>query len=148
MILKETAVSDDHALDLLMAYAEGLVRANIVTIELDPESYPCCCGCGGYELDYFAPTSPRRAVAHFAAKGAQEVRMSHRGTAFELAAYQCAQRRREGEENAWVQVTQEPQSRELVCVVLRPDKGDESSEDMRKFAPARNCSGEQCDCEA
>ena len=147
MILNELAVSDDHALDLLMALADGMVQANILTIELSPDSYPCCAGCGEFRLDRYAVSSPRRAVATMTVKDVQQLRASSHGTAYELAAFQCAQRRREGEDNAWVRVSHDAETRELVCVVVRPDKGNDEEEDMRKYAPTRNCGGEEaCDC--
>lgn len=146
MILRESAVNDDHALDLLMAHADGLAQANIVTIDREPDAYPCCCGCGGFKLDGYAPSSPRRAVANLETQGALELRAAEHGTAFDLACFQCAQRRREGEEHAWVEISQDPATRELVCIVRRPDKGEDEDEDMRKYAPTRNCSGESCGC--
>lgn len=138
----ERPLDREHAIKLAEAFAEGCVRANIVTVEQAPEdSYPCCVGCGGFVLERITVTP--RSLGRLQVQGAQELRASKNGHALDLACYQCAQRRLEGEEDATVAIEIE-QDGTLTCAVLRPSK--EEDEDMIKYAPQRNCPGGSCDC--
>jgi hypothetical protein len=142
MQYSEHAVDDRHALALAEALAEGIVRANMETIEVDPDSFPCCCGCGEYKLA--ALFLDVGTFLHLQVKGPQSLETSKIGTAFDLACFQCAQRRREGEDDAYVKVSRDEHGY-LKCVVMRT-KG--ACEDMEVHAPKHGaCDGEACDCE-
>lgn len=41
-------VAPEHEADALEGLCEGFVRANQIMIRAEPDSYPCCLGCGEY----------------------------------------------------------------------------------------------------
>lgn len=137
----DTPADPDHAKALLDAWAEGLVRANRATIDRDPEAYPCCCGCGGFKLVPLKMTP--NLIIGLVARGPNGLKRAKRGNAFELACFQCAQRRREGDEEAVV-VTRTDECGLLECWVLRTQGDDEN---MTKYLPeALQCEGDACGC--
>ncbi len=82
----------DHASDLLEAFAEGLVLANMLEIRgaTSEEQFPCCIKCGGFKV------YPARQEID----GAEALVRRGGGNALSLIAYQVAQRRIEGDARA------------------------------------------------
>jgi hypothetical protein len=46
-----TGYGPDQEADVLEALCEGYVQANVVMIRADPDRFPCCTGCGGYQYE-------------------------------------------------------------------------------------------------
>lgn len=135
----ERALTPEQAKHVMDALAEGVVEANRAVIDSNPDAFPCCCGCGDFKL------VKQRAVPKIAVgrvQGPRALSKSKQGSAFELACFQCAQRRREGDSNAYVDVNVDEQGN-LSCVVVR-EKGED--EDMEKYAPHAACEGDACGC--
>jgi hypothetical protein len=143
MLYTERASDPDHAKDLLEGLAEGIVRANIATIERSPEDFPCCCGCGDFKLVPTRVLPATLAPDLLKVRGPKGLCTAKQGNAFELACFQCAQRRRDGDEGATVEVAIDDDG--MLCgYVIRTDGKDD--EDMIKYLPApeRNCG--DCGC--
>lgn len=146
MRYNERASDPEHAKALLEAMAEGVVLGNMATIERSPDDFPCCCGCGDFVLEPLRVLPVTAALDLVRADGATRLCATKKGNAFELACYQCAQRRRDGDDGATVEVAVDDQGL-LQCFVLRTEKDDE---DMSKYlpAPVRNCGPCGCTPEA
>jgi len=135
----ERAMTPEQSKHVLDALAEGVVEANRTIIDDDPDAYPCCCGCGDFKL-VTQRAVPRVSVG--TVQGPRALTKSKMGNAFELACFQCAQRRREGDTGAYVDVNVDDAGN-LCCEVIR-EEGE--VENMDKYAPQRNCEGDSCGC--
>lgn len=82
--------------DLLEAFFEGIVRANMVEIASDPDVFPCCVSCGA--IRYTKPAVCRASNGQPMLNcqriiGVTELLRRGYGTCIELAAAQCAIKR-------------------------------------------------------
>jgi hypothetical protein len=89
----------EHEADLLEGLCEGFVRANQIQIRAEPDSYPCCLGCGSYI--YVEPENCRvydwKTRRHLKTDGncqhvfgAYPLDVRRKGTCIDLACMLCA----------------------------------------------------------